>query len=373
MMTRHKGKLMKTRIAVIAVMILSLGTVGISGASPHRPYVLGKATSCRVSYRKSTLTHVVRRDGKRLRVRYVACVYVAPKPVVTTVVTTTTLADPPTFVSVSSSESPAIVGDTITYTMVVADVLTSTLGQVYMLDNGVKLTNCAGPTAQSNGSLAYVCTEVYSLADVGPHLIVGVFLGDAVYAQSAGSLAVSVDLTAPVMTTAPTTTTSPPPTTTTTQAPPPTTTTTVYTPPQTTTKVSFSLVSSSPVVYSYGPGTKYSLELSATVTDSNGTVFPAAGAISFNINGIGVITTTKPGQTTCALSIIDPEPSTLVAPMFYMSDCTTPPGYVCSFAYGCVIQHVSSFPAVVGTGEFDGTSVDVDSRGSASLALPGQS
>jgi hypothetical protein len=85
-----------------------------------------------------------------------------------------------------ASESPATVGDTITYSMTVADVLTATQGAVYMTDNGVTLANCSGPVATNQGSLSYSCDVTYT--NVGSHLIVGVFLGDTVYGQSAGQL-----------------------------------------------------------------------------------------------------------------------------------------------------------------------------------------
>jgi hypothetical protein len=50
--------------------------------------------------------------------------------------TTTTTKDPPTAVAIVASESPAMIGDVITYSMTVADVLTATQGAVYMTDNG---------------------------------------------------------------------------------------------------------------------------------------------------------------------------------------------------------------------------------------------
>jgi hypothetical protein len=124
--------------------------------------------------------------------------------------TTTTARALPTAVTVVASESPAIVGDTITYSMTVTDVLTTTTGAAYLTDNGVKLTGCSGPTATNQGTLAYSCPVTYTGA--GSHLIVGVFLGDSTYEQSAGLLNEVVQATA---TTTTTTTTTQPPTTTT--------------------------------------------------------------------------------------------------------------------------------------------------------------
>jgi hypothetical protein len=119
----------------------------------------------------------------------------------TTTTTTTTTKDPPTAIAIVASESPAIVGDVITYSMTVANVLTATQGAVYMTDNGVTLPNCSGPVATNQGSLSYVCDVTYT--DVGSHLIVGVFLGDTVYGQSAGQLTEAVQMPTTTTTTLP--------------------------------------------------------------------------------------------------------------------------------------------------------------------------
>jgi hypothetical protein len=217
-------KAYRTLIAALVISVLSLGLVNIGSASAHPTYKLGKAKICRVGFVKRTETHMVK--GKR--VRFAVCVNFGPAT------TTTKGGDPPTAISITPSESPAIVGDLITYSMTVADVLTSTQAAVYMTDNGVKLTGCTGPTPTSQGSLAYSCTETYTSSDTGSHLIAGIFLGDVTYGQSAGQLTEPVDLTAPTTTTtlagvsapapggASTTTTTVAPTTTTTAAPAPT-------------------------------------------------------------------------------------------------------------------------------------------------------
>jgi hypothetical protein len=57
-----------------------------------------------------------------------------------------------------------------------------------MTDNGVTLANCIGPAPTNQGSLAYSCDETYANSDAGTHLIVGAFLGDGTYGQSAGQL-----------------------------------------------------------------------------------------------------------------------------------------------------------------------------------------
>lgn len=457
-------KAYRALIAAIVMAILSLGIVNISSASGHPPYQLGHAKACKADYFKSTHVHMVR--GKR--VRFVACVYRAP------VTATTKGGDPPTAISITPSESPAIVGDIITYSMVVADVLTSTLGQVYMTDNGVKLTGCTGPTPTSQGSLAYSCTETYTSSDTGSHLIAGIFLGDATYGQSAGQIVEPVDLTAPTTTTTiplsgvlstTTTTTSPPPTTTTTQAPtialgvsldplytqspnnplvvtynysasatetlngltspdpslPPGTlylyndgsrvcsasvgdsvssarcvvtyaatgnnTVTIeyvsganiaqqtYTEDitafATTTRASFVVVNSMTVMRVVGLETESQVRLSVSVTDQNGNpVSPAAGAVSFDVNGLGVFTTTANGQTECDLTVFNPAPGVRAVAAFSSSNCTDPPGSVCSFAYGCMVGSISFLSSVGGTGDFAGSATDTRSEGGAVVTLP---
>jgi hypothetical protein len=94
--------------------------------------------------------------------------------------------------------------------MTVANVLTATQGAVYMTDNGVTLANCSGPVATTQGSLSYFCDVTYT--GVGSHLIVGVFLGDTVYGQSAGQLTEAVQTSTTTSTTTTTTTTTLPPT-----------------------------------------------------------------------------------------------------------------------------------------------------------------
>ena len=267
--------------AFLVVAVSALGIVSVSGAAKHPAYPLGHAKKCRPDYFKST--HVRRVRGKR--VRFVACVYRAP------VTTTTKGGDPPTAISLSASESPAIVGDVITYSMTVADVLTSTLGAVYMTDNGTTLSGCVGPTATTQGSLAYSCTETYAAADVGSHLIVGVFLGDATYGQSAGQLSEQVDLTAPVTTTTTVSVGAPAPTgTATTSTTTTSTTTTTTTQPPPTISVSISGCGSSSVnanvvfsaTVSGSAGTPPSINAGFSWGSSGGTLYGGAGGNGAN-------------------------------------------------------------------------------------------
>lgn len=285
---------MKLRLALIATLILSLGGFSLNAsAATHPTYALGKAPACAIDYHKSTLTHVVKRHGKRIRVRYVACVYHAPVIVTTTTVpptTTTTLADPPTVIAITPSESPAIVGDVITYSMTIVDVLTPTLGAVYMTDDGITLTGCVGPTATNQGTLTYSCSETYASTDVGSHQIAGIFLGDAIYAQSAGQLVEPVLLTAPPTTTTTvlntTTYSAPAPTTTTTLAPTPTTTTTTL-PPLTVVVSCNSLTEGYPSTAPTGWG------VVASVTGSDGTT--PVGDYTFAISPSASIQATGSG------------------------------------------------------------------------------
>jgi hypothetical protein len=229
-----------------------------------------------------------------------------------TPVTTTTIADPPTVIAVTPSESPAIVGDVITYSMTVADVLTATQGAAYMTDNGTTITGCTGPTPNINGSLDYSCTETYTSADVGSHLIVGVFLGDATYGQSAGQLNEPVDLTAPVTVVAPTggsqpvtTTTSPPPTTTTTTTPPPT--------------LTVSCVATTEGFPAVAP-TNYAVD--ATVTGSDGTT-PNGTNFTYSISGNATLNTNAGGNGSNFASYHFSDPGTYTVTVTYSSNAGT--------------------------------------------------
>ena len=83
--------LKRTALALFAAIFMGAGLVGVAGvpaavAATHPTYPLGKAKSCRAHYVKRTERHKVK--GKE--VRYVACVYVAPKKSAPTTSTTTT-------------------------------------------------------------------------------------------------------------------------------------------------------------------------------------------------------------------------------------------------------------------------------------------
>lgn len=85
-----------------------------SGAAGHPTYALGTAKKCRVDYVKRTERHnvTVKIKGKKVTEsqRYVACVYVPPKPAPKPVVTTTavpTAVTPTTVVTTTPTTSPA--------------------------------------------------------------------------------------------------------------------------------------------------------------------------------------------------------------------------------------------------------------------------
>jgi hypothetical protein len=161
------------------------GTVARSVRFAENPSTTAKSYEVTLTVRGKTTTI------DRWKVDQAGGVSITP----TTTTTTTTSKDPPTAIAIVASESPAIVGEVVTYSMTVADVLTATQGAVYMTDNGVRLANCSGPVATTQGSLSYSCDVTY--ADVGSHLIVGVFLGDTVYGPSAGQLTEAVQTSIP--------------------------------------------------------------------------------------------------------------------------------------------------------------------------------
>lgn len=204
---------------VAATVAISLSSIAISSASlqpriAHSTYALGSAKKCKVDFVKKTESHTVSvkvktKTGSKFErkvERYVACVYVvplkaiapAPKPV-----------DPPTVVTLTTNDNPATTGDTVTYTVTVASTtIPDTSGQIEVTDNGVNVPGCfpiKATTYNQNGTFVGACSGIYNSS--GTHTIDGIFTGDQVYAQSAGTLTEVINDPAPV--TIPTGTTGP--------------------------------------------------------------------------------------------------------------------------------------------------------------------
>lgn len=118
---------------------------------------------------------------------------------------TPTKTDPPTSVVVTSNDNPALVGDTVTYTVTVASVaIPSTTGQIELSDNGQSVSGCfpiVVTTYNSDGTFSGQCSVTYSSigdATTENDTIVGIFTGDQTYAQSAGSMTETINAVAPV-------------------------------------------------------------------------------------------------------------------------------------------------------------------------------
>lgn len=277
------------------VWVLPTGATAKKPAA-HAAYAL-KGKKCRVDFIKRTERHNV--GGKQRR--YVACVYKKP------------VADPPTVVTVTSSENPAVVGDSVTYTVVVDHILGPTTGKLELWDGATQLTKCSIPQTPTapNGSaeIAGQCTEVAQVSGYSP--ISGIFTGDQVYAQAAGTLLETISVPAPTTTTQPapdtattlpadTTTTLAPETTTTvpettTTIPDTTTSTTTTTVPVTTTTTPPTLIDEATTVtgvraLDIGGG---NLELSATVTPEPSVTIGSDG---------GTVTFSDVDQTLCVAS-----------------------------------------------------------------------
>lgn len=79
----------KFAVVCLVVSLLAVGASAQASASKHPTYALGKAKSCKVHYAKKTERHTVKVRvkvkgklvAKNESKRYIACVYVTPKPV----------------------------------------------------------------------------------------------------------------------------------------------------------------------------------------------------------------------------------------------------------------------------------------------------
>ena len=99
----RKGPALLTAVAA-TVGLIGFSVVPGAGASSHASYPLGKAKSCRADYHKHVRDRIVaarvKVDGtwkvEHKKVRYVECVYVAPKKPAPPTTTTTTTTPPVT-------------------------------------------------------------------------------------------------------------------------------------------------------------------------------------------------------------------------------------------------------------------------------------
>lgn len=225
---QSKGGEMRRSMAVFVAMLLCVagmlaGTGSASAAAkrvaPHYYVMRHPKAKCAAHYVKRTLR--LHEHGKMVRV--VGCVFVRPvvhkkavKPITVgttgtkTLVPPTVTADPPTGVTITSNDNPAVVGASVTYTVTVASTaIPQTTGQLEVFDNGVALAGCdpiAVPTYPGNGTFVGTCSTIYSAATVD--VISAVFTGDSVFAQSEGSMTETVFATAPATTSTTTVTSS---------------------------------------------------------------------------------------------------------------------------------------------------------------------
>lgn len=104
--------------------------------------------------------------------------------------------------TITASTNPAVINTQVTYTVTIASTaIPSTTGQIEVTDNGVPIQGCypiANPVYPGNGAIVGSCTAMYGSPETT--IISAVFTGDAVYAQSAGSMTEVVNATAPVVT-----------------------------------------------------------------------------------------------------------------------------------------------------------------------------
>lgn len=181
-------KVPRLLVVLVACAAVSLPlTVGAS-TKPTKTvasYQLKPHTRCNAGYVR---THGKKRINGHLR-SVVLCKLVVHTPP----------HDPPTVVTVTASANPALPGASITYTIQVADVLAATTGQIQVTVDGVAVAGCYPILNPILGGGALTGTCQTTAPPEGTHLVVGIFTGDAVFAQSAGALTEVVSL-APITT-----------------------------------------------------------------------------------------------------------------------------------------------------------------------------
>jgi hypothetical protein len=187
-------------LAVLTITAAMLAIVGQGAAgATHPSYPLGKSRSCKVHYVKRTAQHKV--DGKE--VRYIECVYLAPKPpapvATTTTTTTTTLAPPPgPTVSLSRESSGQLfTGVGFTILAVVSSIAapsTRPTGTVTFASSGVPISFCSN---EAMVSYFYDQTKssdacMLSFSRPGTYIITAVATG-AGAATGTGSVTITVN------------------------------------------------------------------------------------------------------------------------------------------------------------------------------------
>ena len=140
------------------------------------------------------------------------------------VITYTPIGTYPSITTVSSSENPSVVGDTVTYTATVAPgtpplirnavpgwatpniELGAPSGVVEFLDDGTPIPGCTAQPLSDTVPDTATCAVTYTTLDGSPHPIPAVYLGDTVFASSSSAVLSQVVI-APGGVPAPTTTT----------------------------------------------------------------------------------------------------------------------------------------------------------------------
>lgn len=125
MASRQPGRMRLAAIGLAALALSMLALGGLAGAAsaakkPPASYPLGKAKRCRPHYVKRTRRHKVK--GKM--VRYIACVYYAPKPKPKPVPTTTQPAAVATHMALTVV--PSGLSPTNTYDVTITPIVTGT-------------------------------------------------------------------------------------------------------------------------------------------------------------------------------------------------------------------------------------------------------
>lgn len=188
----------QTRTSFLSVLIAlvfaseSLLAVGVAGASTHSTYPLGKAKLCKAHYVRRNEWHHVK--GKR--VRFVACVYIAPTTQSTTTTTTATTTASPQYsvdlVSMSPIADGLPVGQGDSFTALVTDPDNPTVvpdGTVTFSSNGVALSFCENEALvpnEFNGSSPSF-TKLSSATCSLEYSATGVFLIAATVVESDGA------------------------------------------------------------------------------------------------------------------------------------------------------------------------------------------
>lgn len=154
-------------LAAVALSALALGGAAGAAKKPPASYPLGKAKHCRAHYVKRTRRHKVK--GKL--VRYIACVYDAPKPKPKPVPTTTQPAAVATHLALTVV--PSGLSPTSTYDVTVTPIITG-----------------AGFTSPATGTLSATVTDTITGQKVGTWVNTGGY--GAAASQPPLDLAVSI-------------------------------------------------------------------------------------------------------------------------------------------------------------------------------------